>query len=468
MDVSTLGLLSALLLVTVSGTQKCVPQALPDMVIDINEAVARGARFTDPLSVGSVAECLAACCMDRGGDRDCNLLVFDARKGRGRQNCYVFHCPTLDSCPLLPSPGVLSYSFWSETSHPVKSEPVKGQKPKSSDGSKVQGPRKESGAADKEPGPLDQGSKQADAVVASQGSAKNYTKEGAAGASKSITTQLLHLADKIEQHLEKMESDPQVHHPSPTAAITPTIRMATIPVHREVKTVPAKAPKAGRVEDAKSAGTAPNRTSPRLRTAAPQPVPTTKADLIEPPAASQDVRDAKKVPSSDVKSAKVPGSDHTTNNSSAKEMPKKVVHPPIHTEVPTLRTVHHTSPPQMATHSTPLQTLPRKGTNLSAKTNDHPSTGDEGETPGGVLPETRPPLEPPVNLKEASRTAGSAGAKSAFPLLEDKSGLVAALVFGMLFLMVVIGLVSRKVSEARRRHRYTKLDYLINGMYVDT
>lgn len=438
MDVCTLGLLCALLLVTASGFQKCVPEFIPDMVIDISQAVALGARFTDPLRVTSVEECLSACCMqqDQGGDRDCNLLVFDTRKGPGLQNCYIFHCPTLNSCPLAPAVGVLSYSFWSEPSHPGKQDPDRGQPhPKSSDRGKV---GKTSSSANS-----DQNNKKPSAVIASQGSAKHSAKDEAADASKSIATQLLHLADKMDQHLEKMESksgasedDLQGHYPSPTTAIAPTTAAA---VHREVKKLPdIKAVKPGRVtyekledlktyfptEVARSTGTSPSRSVPRLSTASPQPVTRTKAGPAVAPAASQEGSGGKKV-SSPAKS-----SDLTS--------PKKV-----HTEGPKL---HPTGPHQRVTHPAPVRTSPWRG--------------DEGETPERALPESHPTQEPAVNLEEAPR--------GALPSIEDKSGLVAALVFGMLFLLVVIGLVSRKVSEARRRHRYTKLDYLINGMYVDT
>ncbi|CAN2391225.1 MANEC domain [Pristimantis euphronides] len=295
-------LLSLLLLVTVSTTQECVPQALPDMVIDIGQAVAR-ARFTDPLSVNSVEECLSACCMplNLGGDADCNLLVFDARKGPGLQNCYIFHCSTLDSCPLVSSPGVFSYSLWSEPSRPEKHNP--DQEPqKSRARSKAQSfPSKMSGSM--ESGQIDPNLRKNSAAIASQGSARHGVKEKPADSPTSITTQLLHLADQIDRHLERIESnsedDVQIRHPSPTAVIVPAIQTAT--VHGEVQKIPsdAKAAKPGgatyknpqhfyfSTAAATLEGTVPARTNLPLRTAAPQLVPRTKAGLIVPPAAPQ-------------------------------------------------------------------------------------------------------------------------------------------------------------------------------------
>ncbi|XP_040293070.1 MANSC domain-containing protein 1 [Bufo bufo] len=503
MDICTLALpyallLSALLLGGVSGTQQCAPQVIPDMVIDISQAVARGARFTDPLSVISKEECLSACCkqLDVEGVQECNLMVFDARKSRGEPNCYIFHCPTIDSCPLTPSRGVFSYSLWSETPHPVKRDPEKvQQKTKSSDHSKVQSSLgRTSGSATHPPsgstesGPLDLNNKKNSTLIASQEPAK-HVKEEPANSSQKITTQLLHLASTIDQHLEKMESKSaaskdnlQIHYPSAIAATVPTIRTTTIPIHVEVKkTLPdAKEAKPGIVTykmpdnftfiptvAAKQVDTVPKKTS--LSTAAPKPVHRTKANLIVTSSSFQDTSGAHKVPSSD-KSAKLPGSDHSDNSGTPMVTPKKVSHPLPHTEVPALATVHQTRPPQMVTHPAPLQTSPRKEIKPSTKTKDQPSASDEVKTPGQTMTVTHPSSqqEPVINLEESPRKADSTASEGILPSLEDKSGLVAALVFGMLFLLVIIGLISRKVSEVRRRHRYTKLDYLINGMYVDT
>uniref|UniRef100_A0A8C4VEV2 Endonuclease/exonuclease/phosphatase domain-containing protein n=1 Tax=Gopherus evgoodei TaxID=1825980 RepID=A0A8C4VEV2_9SAUR len=53
------------------------------------------------------------------------------------------------------------------------------------------------------------------------------------------------------------------------------------------------------------------------------------------------------------------------------------------------------------------------------------------------------------------------------PQSGDKSGLVAALLFGIVFLLLVIVLIGRRMSQSLKRRRYNRLDYLINGMYAD-
>lgn len=462
MDFCTLGLpylltLSALFLVTVSMSAPCISQTFPNMVIDISQAVARGARFTDPLSVFSVEECLSACCMPlaMGGDPDCNLIVFDARKEPGLQNCYIFHCPTLDDCPLVPSPGVLSYSRWSEPSPPGDLDQGL-QKLKPGDGSQAHSSRKTSGSTSHPTAlavswPLDPNLQKPSAALVSQGSARHSAvKEPAA----SPRTPLLHPPDAAHHHLEKMESEDlfptafrpttlhgEVRNVAPNAEAGPPGRAA----YKGPQDLNISFPAATSVPG----GIVPNRT--KLSTTAPPSAPRAKAGLRVPPTASQDGGGASKVPSSDVHTAKLPGNAHGDRIGKPKND-----RPLPHTQVPALRTPQ-TKQPQMATRPAPGQ--------ISPWTNGQLSTADRGRT-SETPPRTQP--EPAVPLEDAHNHADSARSGGALPSLEDRSGLVAALVFGMLFLIVVIGLVSRKVSEVRRRHRYTKLDYLINGMYVDT
>lgn len=51
--------------------------------------------------------------------------------------------------------------------------------------------------------------------------------------------------------------------------------------------------------------------------------------------------------------------------------------------------------------------------------------------------------------------------------LGEKSSLVVALMFGVIFLLLVIALTGKKIHESLQKRHYTRLDYLINGMYAD-
>ncbi|XP_075458584.1 MANSC domain-containing protein 1 isoform X2 [Ascaphus truei] len=108
-------LLSALLCGTPipCGAQRCVTEPMPDMVIDISTAVSSGVRGTDPLYTDGLEDCVSACCAEYriAGDKDCNFLIYDSRKLMKHPNCYLFNCPSEDSCPMKPSRGVTSFNL---------------------------------------------------------------------------------------------------------------------------------------------------------------------------------------------------------------------------------------------------------------------------------------------------------------------------------------------------------------------
>lgn len=62
-------LFSTLLLVdsSASGSSACVPQDIPNMTIDVENSVTKGARFTDPIKAANAEECVSACCSKLNG-----------------------------------------------------------------------------------------------------------------------------------------------------------------------------------------------------------------------------------------------------------------------------------------------------------------------------------------------------------------------------------------------------------------
>ncbi|NXO76504.1 MANS1 protein, partial [Sitta europaea] len=67
---------------------------------------------------------------------------------------------------------------------------------------------------------------------------------------------------------------------------------------------------------------------------------------------------------------------------------------------------------------------------------------------------------------DSSLSEGVLRGKGVFQIGE-KSSLVAALFFGVMFLLLVIVLTGKKIHESLQKRHYTRLDYLINGMYAD-
>ncbi|OCT86150.1 nipped-B-like protein [Xenopus laevis] len=110
---------------TPCGAQSCLSSLTPDMTIAITGEVLQTVRSTDPLYTADAEECAAACCAEHkiAGHKDCNLYIFDTRKIQKHLNCYLFHCPTPESCPLKRSKGVMSFRILAENEDVVMNRP---------------------------------------------------------------------------------------------------------------------------------------------------------------------------------------------------------------------------------------------------------------------------------------------------------------------------------------------------------
>lgn len=62
-------------------------------------------------------------------------------------------------------------------------------------------------------------------------------------------------------------------------------------------------------------------------------------------------------------------------------------------------------------------------------------------------------------------TGSSSSSSSKKPNVGMQAGLALAAIFGCIFGVAVIVLVSKRVYEGWQKRHYTRMDYLINGMY---
>lgn len=97
-----------------------------------------------------------------------------------------------------------------------------------------------------------------------------------------------------------------------------------------------------------------------------------------------------------------------------------------------------------ATHNPATVLLPKVGSSASNKT----ASQENQETSSGSSSQH--------SLPERQRG-----------LLFDKWLLIGMLLFGVMFLVIGLALSGRMLLESLRRKRYSRLDYLINGIYVD-
>lgn len=99
------------LTVSLSTGQDCPTQSLEDVVIDIQSSLSKGIRGNEPIHALTQKDCIHSCCSTKNisGDKACNLMIFDTRKTTRQPNCYLFFCPSEEACPLKPAQGLMSY-----------------------------------------------------------------------------------------------------------------------------------------------------------------------------------------------------------------------------------------------------------------------------------------------------------------------------------------------------------------------
>ncbi|KAM4840289.1 MANSC domain-containing protein 1 [Urocitellus parryii] len=94
-----------------SASQNCLTKSLEDVVIDIQSSLSKGIRGNEPTYTITQEDCINSCCSTKNitGEKACNLMIFDTRKTAKQPNCYLFFCPSEEACPLKPAKGLMSY-----------------------------------------------------------------------------------------------------------------------------------------------------------------------------------------------------------------------------------------------------------------------------------------------------------------------------------------------------------------------
>ncbi|XP_003405701.1 MANSC domain-containing protein 1 [Loxodonta africana] len=104
-------LIICFLTLRLSTSQNCPTKSLEDVVIDIQSSLSKGIRGNEPIHTLTQEDCVNFCCSTKNisGDKACNLMIFDTRKTTRQPNCYLFFCPSEEACPLKPAKGLKSY-----------------------------------------------------------------------------------------------------------------------------------------------------------------------------------------------------------------------------------------------------------------------------------------------------------------------------------------------------------------------
>lgn len=425
--------------------QECSAEKMEDTIIDIDLSLARGIRGAEPAYAPTAAACVRACCSGEklSGDKKCNLMIFDARRTSAHPNCYLFHCPSTEACPMKPVTGFVSYKITRDT-HASEDTTFKSEE-FSSNGYSLS---------------LDAGA----FISRSQTSHQNPT----AALQQSVSHQTSELLNHVGKHLDNAE----VHtiFPEPPRAKHPE-SLDPIP-RQKVINLPPKTSSAVQIGNLSALfpttqSSAPDHSSTTLTPlptsttrlesrkislhpggAEPPPVTTTTATF--PPTATARAKPG--VPATSIAATRVPLSSPAT--SSTPTIKRMTTNSRSATTPSGLRTSAVPPEPTVASSNSTSEVTLLSFSGFAPSTSDSPVAsqndpqGYDLSDSGSYLPESVLRGKGVVQLGE-------------------KSSLVAALLFGVIFLLLVIALTGKKISESLQKRHYTRLDYLINGMYAD-
>ncbi|NXW13257.1 MANS1 protein, partial [Circaetus pectoralis] len=426
--------------------QECSAEKMEDAIIDINFSLARGIRGAEPAYAPTAGACLRACCSGEklAGDKKCNLMIFDTRRTSAHPNCYLFHCPSTEACPMKPVTGFVSYKITRDT-HASEDTTFKSED-FSSNGYSLS---------------LDAGA----FISHSQTSHQNPT----AALQQSVFHQTSELPNHVGKHLDNAEVHtvfPESQRAKHPESLDPIPRQKVINLPPKTSSAVQTGNLSALFPTAQSSapehsGTTltplPTSTArPESRTislrpggAEPAPVTTTTTATFPPTAAA---RAKPGVPATGIAATRVPLSSPATSststikrvtpNSRSATTPSGLRTPAVPPE-PTVVSSNNTS--QVTLLSFSGFALSTSGSPMASQ-ND-PQGYDPSDS-GSYLPESVLRGKGVVQLGE-------------------KSSLIAALLFGVIFLLLVIALTGKKISESLQKRHYTRLDYLINGMYAD-
>ncbi|NP_080621.1 MANSC domain-containing protein 1 precursor [Mus musculus] len=391
-----------------SAGQNCLTKSLEDVVIDIQSSLSKGIRGNEPIHLATQEDCIGACCStkDIAGDKACNLMIFDTRKTDRQPNCYLFFCPSEDACPLKPAKGLVTYRL-------IRDFPLTSAN--SSLQQLTQG----------EFLLLDHSSPGATPGFRTPAGYPKPTGLSWSDRSSLKSTAPLHLRKHIKADETSMQLPEEKSH-SQSLQLPSELKMA----HLLPKTVP---------------------TPPT--TVAVAPLRNVSATLKPELLLTSISVTAKTLKQKEATTA----SPVTTVTSKLPGVPGSTSFTPVVTHQAALTNTFqaHTDSKGI------LETMPFQGG--STLTSD-PRHGKSSTSESSITNKTASWEDRRVSVGSASLNKGP---KSQHGLSFEKWLLIGTLLCGVLFLVIGLVLLGRMLVEALRRKRYSRLDYLINGIYVD-
>nr|XP_056718287.1 MANSC domain-containing protein 1 [Euleptes europaea] len=372
-----------------SQSQGCSTEKTENATIDLKVALSRGIRGADPVHVASWEACVNFCCFGRSisGNKKCNLVIFKPQKRGNSPNCYLFHCPTMEACPMKQAVGLVTYRTIKDAEVP---------KPTSS--------------LNKSPDLIVNGSFVSPKAVALDTSGPTTPPTALGPSQKVLTPKMMKtLLGQVEKPVDKIHRH---SHPPEGEGTNASERSDSLPTHQTIHSL------------------TPTNTPQNLL---PNTLSTVKLPAVTP---STETRSVFTVPPSNASSTGHATADYM-NTYGATVSPRRSSPAPQPTATSQAKASILSLPPPSLSKRVSSPALP------------------EAHLSHGQLSGDRDALN------------GAPGEKYT-PYWGDKSVLLAALLFGVIFLLLAQVVIGRKLLESLRHRRYSRLDYLINGMYANT
>ncbi|NXU75986.1 MANS1 protein, partial [Oreotrochilus melanogaster] len=419
--------------------QECSAEKKENVIVDINLALAKGVGGTEPVHAATPEACVQRCCSGEtlSGGKMCNLVIFNAQRTSVYPTCYLFYCPGTEACPMKSATGYVSYKITREIRAP------------------------ENTSFESEDSFSNEYSLSSDAgafISHSQTSPQKPT-----AAVQQSVSQPSELPNSMAKHLDNSEfhtafpESQQAKHPE---SLDPTPR-------QKVMNLPSNPSPAVQIGNLSASFPTTQSPVPEPSSTILTPLPTSTSQLelqttslptggAKPPAVTTTFlpaagRDKPATPDTTIAVTPLPLSSPTASASTTKQV--------------TTSSRSATTLPGLRTPAIPLETtiVSSKNTSqvtfLSSSGFTLPSSGCP--TASQNIPQGYDPPDSESYLPE-----GVLREKGVIQL-EEKSSLIAALLFGVIFFLLVIALTGKKIRESLQKRHYTRLDYLINGIYAD-
>ncbi|NXH40095.1 MANS1 protein, partial [Dicaeum eximium] len=425
-------------------SQECSAEKMENSIIDIDLSLPRGVRGAEPLRVLTAGACVRACCSGHrlAGDKKCNLIIFYAARTSTHPNCYLFYCPSTEACPMKPATGLVSYKITTDI-HAPEDKSIKTENFSSNEYSL----------------PSD-----AETFISdSQNIHQNHT--------ASLQQSVFHQASELLNHIGKHLDNVDLNTVSPESQRAKQSESLEHISRQQVINLPPKTPSA-------APGGNPTASFPTIAQAG---TPETSSASLTPLLAGSSQLESRTT-------SLHPGAakPSTSPPSTAASLPAAATaaNPAVPATSITAAHIHLSKPTNSASTTKQVTTNSRSATTLSGLRTPamapEPTVVSSNDTshetflsfPGFVLSSDSPASSQndlwgyDPSDSESSLSEGVLRGKSVSQLGE-KSSLVAALFFGVTFLLLVIVLTGKKIHESLQKRHYTRLDYLINGMYAD-